>query len=88
MKRFEHINDVWAALDDCKTLGEIYEVIGEVPNKFGNWYVDVDDARDEDGESKVTVTNEWWDGQLDDMYSESEDYYVVVPEEERDEEEL
>ena len=62
---FEHINDCWNALRECETLDEVRTMIGQFPNCFGKWYV-------ENENGSVLVTNEYFDGQLDDWFTEDE----------------
>ena len=69
---FDNINEVWAALRNCKSATELGTMIGNIPNKFGKWEMVVGEN------NKVTITNSYFDGQLDDWYDESEDFYVEV----------
>ena len=44
--QFNHIDTVLEAFELCENLDDVYKVIGEVPNKFGSFTVEL---MDEDG---------------------------------------
>lgn len=56
---FKHINDVWNYLDQFKTVGEVQEAIGEIPNKFGGFDIMNEYTVEEDG--FIEVCNSYWD---------------------------
>ena len=41
MKTFNHIDDIWEALDTCTTVDQIYDILDSIPQKFGTWWADV-----------------------------------------------
>lgn len=41
MKTFNHVNDIWETLDTCTTIDQIYYIISNIPQKFGNWWTEV-----------------------------------------------
>ena len=63
---FNHINDVWEALEDCSNIDEINNVIKEIPNKFGSFTV-------EDCGDHVVVTNTY--EEYGDVQEDKEDFY-------------
>ena len=36
MKTSNNVDDIWEALDTCETVDQIYEVMSNIPQKFGN----------------------------------------------------
>lgn len=56
---FNHINDCVEALEACKTIDEVYDLLDNFPRKFGEWWVDI--IPDGDGNPICEVTNQWWD---------------------------
>ena len=64
--KFNHINDVWEALEDCSNIDEINNVIKEIPNKFGSFTV-------EDCGDHVVVTNTY--EEYGDVQEDKEDFY-------------
>jgi len=77
-KTFEHINDCWNALRACENRKEVIETINNFPRWSGSWFIDND-------HSTILVTNDWYDEQLDDYFSESENLGIDWDEEEIDE---
>lgn len=75
MKTFNHINDCWAAISECKTKDEVNDLIQTFPRCMGEWWIDVEDK-------SYVVTNRYYDGQLDDWYEDSEDLGIDVEEDE------
>ena len=72
MKTFNHVNDIWETLDTCTTIDQIYYIISNIPQKFGNWWTEVI------GENEIEVTNEWWDKNQEDMIVESRIFEVEL----------
>ena len=72
MKTFNHIDDIWEALKQCKTAKEVYDIIDYIPKNFGTWWADVV------GENKIEVTNQWWDKYQEDMVVESRTFEVKL----------
>ena len=70
MKTFNHVNDIWGALEECGTATEVYEILDNIPAKFGTWWADVV------GEGELEVTNQWWDENQEDMMTESQTFEV------------
>ena len=66
----KHISEVWDLLEKCKTEEELEEAIGEIPNKFGMFYVDRKSS------STVTVINTYYDEQLQDYFQERVDFDI------------
>ncbi|MBQ2183746.1 MAG: hypothetical protein II399_03850 [Lachnospiraceae bacterium] len=62
---YEHINDCWNDIRECKTREELETVLANLPRWSGSWYIDEEDGY-------LVVTNEYFDGQLDDYFSDSE----------------
>lgn len=73
MKTFNHINDCWEAISECKTKDEVNDLIQTFPRCMGEWWIDVEDDH-------YVVTNRYYDGQLDDWYEDSEDLGIDVEE--------
>lgn len=76
-RTYNHINDCWAAIHECETLDEVIKTIAQFPNGFGKWYV-------EKVNDNVRVINEYYDGQLDDWYSDEEDTGIDWTDEDED----
>ena len=72
METFNHIDEIWDALDTCETVDQIYDTLGNIPQKFGNWWTEVV------GENELEVTNEWWDKNQEDMIVESRTFEVEL----------
>lgn len=70
MKTFNHVNDIWEALEACETATQIYDILDNIPAKFGTWWADVV------GEGELEVTNQWWDANQEDMMTESQTFEV------------
>lgn len=70
MKTFNHVNDIWEALEACETAAQIYDILDNIPAKFGTWWADVV------GEGELEVTNQWWDANQEDMMTESQTFEV------------
>ena len=79
MKTFNHVNDIWEALETCTTVDQIYDILDNVPQKFGTWWADVV------GENEIEVTNQWWDKYQEDMVVESQIFEVKLELREEDE---
>ena len=79
MKTFNHIDDIWEALDTCTTVDQIYDILDSIPQKFGTWWADVV------GENELEVTNQWWDKYQEDMVVESRTFEVKLELKEEDE---
>ncbi len=79
MKNYTHIRDCWKALEYCKTRDEMIEVIATFPHWSGTWSVSPED------EGYVTVTNDWYDANLDDYFVD-EDTYCLADALEKEEE--
>lgn len=74
---YEHINDCWSALRQCKNRKEVIETINNFPRWSGSWFIDNDHGT-------ILVTNDWYDEQLDDYFSESENLGIDWDEEEEE----
>ena len=81
MRTYKHINDCWNAIRDywenqeTTTVEYVHygeELCGNIPNKFGEWTV-------EDQGCCITVTNRYYDSQLDDWYEDSEEFELDMP---------
>ena len=72
MKTFNHIDEIWEALDACETVDQIYDTLDNIPQKFGIWWTEVV------GENELEVTNEWWDKNQEDMIVESRTFEVKL----------
>ena len=70
MKTFNHVNDIWEALEACETATQIYDILDSIPAKFGTWWADVV------GAGELEVTNQWWDQNQEDMMTESQTFEV------------
>ena len=70
METFNHIDEIWEALDTCETVDQIYDTLDSIPQKFGIWWTEVV------GENKIEVTNQWWDKYQEDMVVESRTFEV------------
>ena len=77
MTNYRHINDCWNELknfwDSKETSAEdietITNIIGDFPNRFGTWEITENDS------DHITITNSYYDSQLDDWYEDSEYFY-------------
>lgn len=76
MKIFNHVNDIWEALEACETIDQIYDILDSIPAKFGTWWADVT------GENEIEVTNQWWDHNQEDMMTESQTFEVILTDDE------
>lgn len=76
MKVFNHVDDIWEALEACKNMEQVEEVLDNIPHKFGEWWCDVVDAE------HIEVTNQWWDKNQQDMMIESNILDIATEEEE------
>ena len=72
MKTFNHIDEIWEALDTCETVDQIYDILDSIPQKFGTWWADVV------GENEIEVTNQWRDKYQEDMVVESRTFEVKL----------
>lgn len=79
MKTFTHVTDIWEALEACETATQVYEVLDNIPAKFGIWWADVVAA------GELEVTNQWWDENQQDMMTESQTLEVDLEDEEDEE---
>ena len=79
MKTFNHVDDIWEALETCTTVDQIYDILDNIPQKFGTWWADVV------GENEIEVTNQWWDKNQEDMVVESQIFEVKLELKEEDE---
>ena len=76
MKTFNHVNDIWEALEACETNTQIYDILDDIPAKFGTWWADTV------GKEELEVTNQWGDETQEDMVWESRVFEVEVEDEE------
>lgn len=76
MKKFKHVNDIWDALAECETVEQVYDILDNIPAKFGAWVADVV------GEGELEVTNQWWDKNLEDTMTESQTFEFTLEDEE------
>ena len=76
MKTFNHVDDIWEAIEACETDTQIYDILDNIPTKFGTWWADVV------GKEELEVTNQWWDKTQEDMMIESRIFEVEVEEDE------
>lgn len=70
MKTFNHIDEIWESLDTCETVDQIYDILDNIPQKFGNWWTEVVE------ENELEVTNEYWDKNQEEMVVESRTFEV------------
>jgi hypothetical protein len=68
-KTFNHVDEIWEALDACETAEQAYEILDSIPRKFGTWWADV-------VAGELEVTNQWWDESQQDMMIESRTFEV------------
>ena len=68
-KTFNHVDEIWEALDACETAEQAYEILDSIPRKFGTWWGDV-------VAGELEVTNQWWDEDQQDMMIESQTFEV------------
>ena len=66
----KHISEVWDLFESCQTEDELEDAIGEIPSKFGLFYIDRKDS------DTVTVTNTYYDEQLQDYFQERVDFDI------------
>jgi hypothetical protein len=79
----DHIDLVWERVEACKTKDEVTRVLNLAPGMFGDFSVEFLDR-----DSGFTVTNTYFDGQLNDYYEEDKDFdYPEDWEDEYEEEE-
>lgn len=78
MLKFNHVNDIWEALEACETASQIYDILDNIPSKFGTWWADVV------GMNELEVTNQWWDKNQQDMMVDSQTFEVELEDEEDD----
>ena len=64
--KFKHIDDVWEALDACKSKEEIQAVIDTIPEEFGSFVI-------EDNGDHITVINSY--SEYDTMQEDKQDFY-------------
>jgi hypothetical protein len=72
--KFNHVNDIWEALEACETAIEVYDILDDIPPKFGTWWADVVAA------GELEVTNQWWDKNQQDMMTESQTFEIIIEE--------
>lgn len=72
MKTFNHVDDIWETLETCTIVDQIYDILDNIPQKFGIWWADVV------GENEIEVTNQWWDKNQEDMIVESRTFEVKL----------
>lgn len=77
MAKFNHIDDCWDAITECETIQEVQKVLGEIPNKFGSWWIAV--AENSDGDC-YEVTNSYWDSDSGGQLYESAELEVPFDE--------
>ena len=75
MKVFNHINDCWATISECKTKDEVNDLIQTFPRCMGEWWINIEDGY-------YVVTNRYYDSQLEDWFEDSEDLGIEAEEEE------
>lgn len=68
MKNYSHIKDCWNALKFCKTREDMVDVVATFPIWSGTWTI----SPEEEEDHTVLVTNDWYDGQLDDYFTDEE----------------
>ena len=76
MKTFNHVDDIWEALEACETNTQSYDIIGNIPVKFGTWWEEIV------GKGELEVTTQWWDETQEDMVIESRIFEVEIEEDE------
>ena len=76
--KFNHVDEIWEALEECKTVEDVYDIIDYIPNKFGTWWADVV------GENQLEVTNQRWDKNQEDMIVESQTLEINLEDTEDD----
>ena len=65
----DHISLVWERVQACRTKDEVTQVLNLAPRMFGDFLVAFSDK-----DSGFTVTNTYFDGQLNDYYEEDMDF--------------
>ena len=78
MTKFNHVDEIWEALEKCGTAEEVYDILENIPAKFGTWWADVVSM------NELEVTNQWWDKNQEDMIVESQTFEVELEDEEND----
>ena len=76
VKTFNHIDDIWEAMEACEIDTQIYDILDNIPAKFGTWWAEIV------GKEELEVTNQWWDKNQEDMMIESRIFEVEVEDEE------
>ena len=76
-KTYEHIHDCWSALRQCKNRKEVIETINSFPRWSGSWFIDNDHGT-------ILVTEDWYDEQFEDYFSESENLGIDWDEEDEE----
>lgn len=76
MKTFNHVNDIWEALEACETAKQVNDILDSIPAKFGTWWADVVAA------GEIEVTNQWWDQDQEDMMVESRTFEIELEDDE------
>ena len=76
MKTFNHVDDVWEALEACETAIQIYDIIGNIPTESGIWWTEIA------GKEELEVISRWWDEAQGDMVIESRIFEVEIEEDE------
>ena len=72
LKTFNHIDDIWEAIEACETNTQIYDILDNIPAKFGTWWAEIV------GKEELEVTNQWWDKYQEDMVVESRTFEVEL----------
>lgn len=80
--KFKHVDEIWEALEECKTAEEVYDILDNIPAKFGTWWADVV------GEGELEVTNQWWDENQEDMMTENQTFEINLEGEEDEDREV
>lgn len=84
--KFTHITDCWNALEACTSLSEIKATIQTFPIWSGEWDVEVREVK---GEKVCEVSNTFYDENTDTLDTDCEDYYdLVIDEDKEDEDEI
>ena len=76
MKTFNHVNDIWEALEACETAAQVYDILDSIPAKFGTWWADIVAA------GEIEITNQWWDKDQADMMIESRTFEIELGDDE------
>jgi hypothetical protein len=83
-KTFEHINDCQAALEACKNIDEVNELLDSFPRWSGDWWYSIE--VDKNDRAYYVVSNQWYDKNTDS--TEVDEYELDIPLSEEDAEEL